>query len=466
MIEIHKLHVGYPETYALKGIDLSIAPGSFVLIGGPSGGGKSTLAHTLMGLIPKTIPAQVEGSISIAGLDPAQQDTAQIATQAGLVFQNPSTQLFNDTVEEEIAFGPRNLGLSPEEIKARVEYATAATGCAHLRHRMVRHLSSGEQQRVVIASTLSMRPSILILDEPTANLDSEGRRLLTHTLTQLRHQFQITLIVIEHRLSPFIPHADRLIWLEDGCIVADGAPPETLAQVQPPSPLTSPVQPSDGEPLAVLQKVTTGYDGKPILQDCSFSLRRGEFAALVGPNGSGKTTLARVLAGLLRPRRGRVVWHANGKRPRAGFLQQNSLHQLVCDTVEEEIRFGPRNLRIENDKYIKAVLTKSDLHSLRHRSTQALSAGQQQRAALAATLALQPALLILDEPTTGQDRQHLTQTLDFVSELNQQGQTVLLITHDRKLVDRYAGRVWTMKDGKTQEAECGPTKPSVLYPAF
>jgi energy-coupling factor transporter ATP-binding protein EcfA2 len=452
VIEIHGLHVRYPEAYALTGVDLSIPPGSLALIGGPSGGGKSTLAHTLLGLIPQTTPAQVQGSISIAGLDPAQHSTAKIATQAGLVFQSPSTQLFNDTVEEEIAFGPRNLGLSPKEITDRVEYASAAVGCAHLRHRAVRHLSSGEQQRVAIAATLAMRPSILVLDEPTANLDSEGERLLTHTLLQLHRQFQITLVIIEHRLSPFIPYADRLIWLADGRVVADGPPPETLTQVQPPPPPASPASLQNNETLVALRKVAASYDGRPVLWDCSFTLRRGDFAALVGPNGSGKTTLARVLAGLLRPRSGRVVWHANGKRPRVGFLQQNSLHQLVCDTVEEEIRFGPRNLRTECDKDVEAALVRNDLLLLRNRSTQALSVGQQQRTALAATLAPQPDLLILDEPTIGQDRQHLIKMMDFVSELNQQGQTVLLITHDRKLVARYAGRVWEMKEGKTQEA--------------
>jgi energy-coupling factor transport system ATP-binding protein len=177
-------------------------------------------------------------------------------------------------------------------------------------------------------------------------------------------------------------------------------------------------------------------------------------AALIGPNGSGKTTLARVLAGLLRPRRGQVTWHTNKNQPRVGFLQQNPLYQLVCDTVEEEVRYGPRNLGTERDAGIKAVLAQSDLHLLRHRPTRALSVGQQQRTALAATLALQPTLLILDEPTIGQDRQHLTQLMDFVSELNRQGQTALLITHDRRLVERYANIVWKIKEGKIREAGC------------
>ncbi len=452
MIEVRGLDVRYPEAHGLRGVDLSIVPGSFVLIGGPSGGGKSTLAHALMGLIPQTVPAEVKGHVLIAGLDPQHHSVAQIATRVGLVFQNPATQLFNGMVEEEVAFGPRNLNLPADEIAGRVEYALEAAGCAHLRHRSVRHLSGGEQQRVAIAAALSMRPATLILDEPAANLDAEGVRLIVQALVRLHRRFQVTLVVIEHRLAPFLPYADRLVWLADGRVVADGSPAETLARMQPiPSPRLPPPAPT-GEPLVALQRVTAGYDGQPVLRDCSLTLHRGEFAALVGPNGAGKTTLARVLAGLLRPRRGRVVWHADGQDRRVGLLQQDPLHQLVCDTVEEEVSFGPRNLGVERAKDVEVVLAQADLLRLRHRPTRALSVGEQQRAALAATLSLHPALLILDEPTVGQDWGHLSRVMDFVSGLNRAGQTVLLITHDQRLVERYASRVWEMVGGKMQEA--------------
>lgn len=451
-IEVQDLHVRYPDTHVLKGINLSIPPGSFVLVGGPSGGGKSTLALTLMGLIPQTTPAKVTGHILIGGLDPSQHAVAQIATRVGMTFQNPAMQLFNATVEQEVAFGPRNLGLSQQETKRRTESALRAIDGTHLRDCDVHRLSSGGQQRVAIAAALSMEPRGLILDEPTANLDTAGVQQLVQTLVRLHHQTGITLIIIEHRLAPFLPYADRLVWLEDGHIVADGPPTEKESSTAPAS--GPPHSSAICSPLVSLQDVTAGYVGHPVLQGCSLTLHRGDFVALVGPNGSGKTTLARVLAGLLRPRRGRIRWHANGHHPRTGLMQQNPLHQLICDTVEEEVSYGPRNLGTGQDEGATPLLAKIGLQHLRHRPTRALSVGQQQRTVLAATLALSPALLILDEPAVGQDWAHLTQVMDWVSDLNREGQTVLLITHDHRLVERYADRVWEMEEGMIQGTGC------------
>ncbi len=454
-IHVRGLDVRYPGGLGLKGIDLSIAQGSFVLIGGRSGSGKSTLAHALLGLLHQeetSIPVEVTGEISVAGLSPGRDAVAQVATRAGLVFQNPAAQLFNATVEEEVAFGPRNLGLPSEEIASRIAHALEAAGCDHLRARSVRHLSAGEQQRVAVAAALAMGPSILILDEPTANLDEDGTRSVARVLAGLHRRRGVTVVVIEHRLEPFMPLADRLIWLRNGRIVADGAPELVLDRVGVrQEERSSPSHPT-GDPLVTLDGVAAGYDGRAVLRDCSLTLRDGDFAALVGPNGAGKSTLARVLAGLLRPRRGRVIWHAGkGNRPRVGLLQQNPLHQLVCQVVEEEVRFGPRNLGLDRDRDAEALLARTDLLRLRNRPTQALSVGEQQRTALAATLSLRPGLLILDEPTIGQDWHHLSQVMDLVSELNRQGQTVLLITHDRRLVDRYADREWRIVGGAVVE---------------
>ena len=453
VVEVRDLRVRYPGVEALEGIDLSVDSGSFVLIGGPSGGGKSTLAHALVGLIPQMFPAEVGGHVRVAGLDPWREPIARVASHVGLVLQNPATQLFNGTVEEEVAFGPRNLGLPPEEVAARVAYALEATGCDRLLHRSVRHLSGGEQQRVAIAAVLAMRPSVLVLDEPTANLDEEGAQAVIRTLDGLRRRHGVTVIVIEHRLEKFLPYADRLVWLDGGRVVADGPPAETLTRVLPPHEPRRAERRRAEAPLVSLEGVTAGYDGRAVLSDCSLTLHKGEFAALVGPNGAGKTTLARVLAGLLRPQKGRVVWHANGRRAQVGFLQQNALHQLVCDTVEEEVLLGPRNLGLLDALDVDRIFEQTGLVELRRRPTHALSVGQQQRTVLAATLSLQPSLLILDEPTLGQDPIHLQRVMDFLADLNRSGQTILLITHDRRLVDQYATRVLEVRGGQVWERE-------------
>jgi len=479
-IQVRALHVRYPGVCALEGIDLSMSAGDFVLIGGRSGSGKSTLALALLGLLGQEdapSPAEVSGEILVNGLSPLHHPVAQIATQAGLVFQNPATQLFNGLIEDEIAFGPRNLGLAAPEVADRVAFASGAVGIGHLRGREVRRLSGGEQQRVAIAAALAMRPSILVLDEPTANLDAEGTQSVARALARLNRRFHVTVVVIEHRLEPFLPHAHRLIWLDRGRVVADGCPEELLGR-GPHGPIAEPVsvlpphepaltamggQPPcvNGDALVTVSRVTAGYDGRPVLRDCSLTLQRGEFAALLGRNGAGKSTLARVLAGLIRPRRGKVVWQGNGKgHPRVGLLQQNPEHQLVCQVVEEEVLFAPRNFGRDRNQDVEELLLRTGLQGLRHRPTHALSVGEQQRTTLAATLGIRPELLILDEPTIGQDWHHLSQLMDLVSELNRRGQSVLLITHHQRLVDQYAHRVWEMADGKVQAA--GGRRPAAI----
>ena len=452
MINVHGLHVQYQEAHPLRGVDIHIAPGEFVLLSGPSGSGKSTLARALTGLIPQIIPARLRGHITIDGVDPGQMPVAQVASRVGLVFQTPATQLFNDTVVEEVVFGPRNLDLPGAVIDERVAAALSAVGCDHLRKREVRHLSSGEQRRVAIAAVLAMRPRILLLDEPTADLDTQGVAALLQTLGRL-HQQGMTVVVIEHRLEPFLSLADRLIWLEEGHVTASGPPVQTLARVRPVDPFVSSADVVTQGPLVTLDRVSAGYNGHSVLTGCSLTLQRGEFAALVGANGSGKTTLARVIARLLRPRRGRVAWQVPSNKRRVGFLQPNALQQLICDTVAEEISYGPRNLGERPDWDALAPL---DLGRLYERLTRTLSVGQQQRTAMAAALVMAPSLLILDEPTVGQDWQHLSKTMAVVSDLNQAGQTVLLITHDQRLVERYANRVWRLEAGRVVDITANP----------
>jgi energy-coupling factor transporter ATP-binding protein EcfA2 len=470
MIEATDLTVCYGEQPALEGLSFTIGRGEFVLLSGPSGCGKSTLARVLNGLIPHASSARMAGQVRVDGLETAAYSLPELAAHVGLVFQNPATQLFNATVEEEVAFAPRNLGLSAEEVASRVAFALDATAISSLRDRAIRTLSSGEQQRVAIASVLALRPQVLVLDEPTSNLDWRGVEQVMSTLARLHRQQGLTILVIEHRLHAVAPLADRVLLMRGGRIVADGRPEDVFADrerlIAPGlrypwrlADLQSAVcglqfvpPPPGGHPLVAIQGIEAGYRRRTVLQDLDLALYPGEFAALVGDNGAGKSTLAKVLAGLLHPRQGKITWNGKLRRlplgRRVGFLFQNPLDQLVCDTVEEEVAFGPRNLGLPVRERVETTLAVAGLTALRNRRSAALSVGEQQRTALAAALSTAPRLLILDEPTMGQDWAHLSHLMESLTQLNHNGQAILLITHDDKLVCRYAKRIILLEEGR------------------
>jgi energy-coupling factor transporter ATP-binding protein EcfA2 len=463
MIQADNLTVYYGQRRVLgskrSGLSFSVRPGEFVLVTGPSGCGKSTLLRALAGLIPHSSLARMEGRVAVDGLDTRQHTLPVLAGHVGLVFQNPATQLFCLRVEEEVAFGPRNLGLPPDEVARRVEAALNAAGLEHLQGRRVNTLSDGEKQRLAIAAVLAMSPRILILDEPTSNMDMVGTRQVLSTLERLRRESS-TVVIAEHKTGEVGRLADRVLVLEEGQPVADGPPDEVFARREmlhrlgvrrptnrPQGDWANLIAPNDdpplGEPLVELEGVEAGYGKRRVLDGLDLSIQRGELVALVGDNGAGKTTLARLLAGLVKPQRGKVQ-----VRGQVGLLFQNPLEQLFCETVEEEVAFGPRNYGLLTPVLLEDTLALADLGSLRHRSIHALSGGEQQRTALASVLALQPDLLILDEPTMGQDWGHLSAFMDHVSRLNGKGMAVLLITHDYELVHRYAQRVLLLRNGR------------------
>ncbi|OGO19311.1 MAG: hypothetical protein A2Z14_01200 [Chloroflexi bacterium RBG_16_48_8] len=469
MIYIQNLSVDYGDGPAIKDITLEVKSGECILITGPSGCGKSTLAYVLSGLIPHAIPAHVQGQVRVAGMDVLHQALPDIAQRVGMVFQNPSSQLFHLSVQDEVAFGPRNLGLDEEKVRARTDWALAATGMLPLRERNPAELSGGQKQNLAITAVLAMQPQLLVLDEPTASLDVPSTRKVMETLKNLQTRHGITIVLIEHRLAEVFDLVDRVILMDEGRILSDGSPTKVFASRQtrekfglrrlPEEPLDSwetlikpdghPTHPAS--PLLSLEKVTAGYNRHPIIEEIDMTLYSGEFTALVGDNGVGKTTLALVASGLIKPQKGHVRFHS-GSKPRPGLdvalLFQNPTEQLFTDSVDEEVAFGPENYGIFNPELHLQTLTKADLVELQHRRPFTLSAGQQQRTALAACLALRPKLLILDEPTLGQDWSHLQLLMDFLLTLNQQGTTILLISHDYKLVYHYAQRIFLMEAGR------------------
>jgi energy-coupling factor transporter ATP-binding protein EcfA2 len=468
MIRIENLSVRFSSGEALRDLNLEIPSGQCVLVTGPTGCGKSTLAHVLTGLIPHAIPAAVSGKVEVEGLDVARSSVAEMACKTGIVFQNPSSQLFHLRVDDEVAFGPRNLGLPEAEVSRRVEWALKSVGLEGMPHLKPGALSGGRKQRLAIACALAMQPSVLILDEPTASLDVSGTRLLISTLERIRREWGLTIVLIEHRLAEAQRLVDRVIILDRGCVAADGLPSDVLTNrstmrlmgLRRPTEelpvgwenlLESNGPEPDGEPpLLALQGVHAGYDRGEILRDIDLKLYRGEFVALVGENGAGKSTLALVAAGLLRPDSGKVIFNG-GRNPRGGLdvglLFQNPSDQLLTDRVEDEVALGPQNFGQFQDDIHMQTLEEMDLVELRQRQPCTLSAGQQQRTALAACLALRPKLVILDEPTLGQDWAHMEQLMEFMQHLNSKGTTVLLITHDFKIVHRYAQRVILLDHG-------------------
>jgi energy-coupling factor transport system ATP-binding protein len=428
------------------------------------------------------------GRVEICGLDTRTQPLAKLATTVNMVFQDPEIGFFCSTVEDEVAFGPRNLGLSRLEVEERVEFALEGTGIENLRARRVIDLSGGEKRRLAIASVLSMKPMIIALDEPTSDLDSEGARSILAVLQSLRTKYGLSIVVAEHRLDHVSQHLNRVVVMDSGGILTDGSPSYVFERqrsllemlgVRPPLDealydivMTRPpgidgssngsVTGRDNGTLLRVESVAFSYGDSEVLRDVSFGIGPGELVALLGANGAGKTTVAFLLAGVLKPSRGSVVFNhrgvANGNHVRrVGLLFQNPTRQLFCDSVRQEIEFGPRNTG-SPDYVTRAedVLNLFGLDKYADAHPHHLSEGEKHRVAFASVLAMKPDLLILDEPTTGQNWAHLKALMDRVRDCTQMGMGVLLITHDYRLASEYATRVIVMNQGRI--VANGPTR--------
>jgi energy-coupling factor transporter ATP-binding protein EcfA2 len=435
MISIRNLNVQYEDIQALQDISLDIGEGDCVLVTGPSGCGKSTLARVLCGLIPHAIPAFVRGQILVDGLDPRIRSIPEMAQHVGMVFQRPASQLFHLRVEDEVSFGPRNLGLSEGEIKERTEWALKVTGMYDLRNEKPTQLSGGQKQCLAIAAALAMRTKILVLDEPTASLDVPNTRRVIETLSTLHKDYRITILLIEHRLAEVAQLAQRVILMEKGRIISNSDSPDIFSdrQLRLRLGLRRPVEepsiswenliksngdyPKQQKPLLELQGVTAGFNGHAVISDIHLCFYPGEFIALVGDNGAGKSTLAMVVAGLIKPISGKVRYK-DGSKPQpgldVGLLFQDPQDQLFTDSVREEITFGPINYGRQDYQKIDEILQQADLS---------------------------------DMPTLGQDWGHLQRLMDYLKVLQHQGITILLITHDYKLVHRYAEKILLLRDG-------------------
>jgi energy-coupling factor transport system ATP-binding protein len=466
------------KAWAVRGVDLRIERGERVLLLGPSGAGKSTLLAALAGLLADD-SGEMEGTVEIDGLDPHKA-----RERVGIVFQDPETQLVMARAGDDVAFGLENRGVPTEEIWPRVGEALARVGFRYGRDRSTAALSGGEQQRLALAGALATRPDLLLLDEPTANLDPAGAALVRESVGAALGP-DTTLVLVEHRVTESLPLVDRVVVLEPGGGVrADGPPASVFAAHgdrlaaegvwvpgHPIAPRRASFEP--GEALLTAERLGYRHGGaaRPALSDVDLVVRAGEALAVLGPNGSGKSTLALLLGGLLRPSAGRVVasaalagelaetpphrWRAAALTRRIGSVFQDPEHQFVAPTVREELALGPRRIGLAHDAVsstVDGLLGRLHLDRLAGANPYTLSGGEQRRLSVATALATAPRILTLDEPTFGQDRRTWIELVDLLAGLRDGGRGVVAVTHDSDFVAALADRSLTLPAPPTDAA--------------
>ena len=440
--KLSRLTYTYPgaKEPALREVCLDVAAG-LTVVAGPSGGGKSTLLRVLNGLVPHFHGGRIAGSASVVGLDVIATPTRHLARSVGFVFQDPELQTVYNVVDREVAFGLENIGLPSREMAGRVEEALHAAGIAHLLGRTVRTLSGGERQRLALASALAMRPQVIVLDEPTSQLDPEGAAMVLTSVLALVSQGRHA-VIAEHRLKRLAAEARGLVTVAGGIVQA--ADPDTwrALPVPAPRPRRSPV----GAEAWSLQRVSAGFDGKLVLDGIDLAGCSGEVVALSGPNGGGKTTLLRLIAGAIAPVAGTVE-----RRPgRIAYLPQNPTALLHRPTLRDEVSLTLD--RAGENEPPEAILQELGLSSVADRYPRDLSCGERQRAALATVLPGTPRLVLLDEPTRGMDAAARAALVELVARLRDEGASIVLATHDEDLRAALADRVVRVGDRKAVEA--------------
>jgi len=439
---IERLWVQFPDRVdpALEDVCLDIEPGDAVALTGPSGCGKSTLLRAMVGFIPGLIQAEVRGDIRIKGQLLRDADPAEIASHVGLVQQDPEAQICTLRVRQEVAFGPENLCLPVDEVNGRVDAALEAVGITHLAERDTTTLSGGEKQRLAIASILAMDPSVVLLDEPTANLDPDGALTVFEVLSRLREQERRTLLICEHRLGPLLPMEPRLIVVDKGQIVHRRRMRrrEDLFELGLRAQWALAPRASAGAAASVapvvVRDVSFDYGLGSLLDDLSFSMEAGTVLGVIGPNGGGKTTLLRLLAGLESPRSGEIV---RPETHRIGMVFQHPHQQIFERTVRRELAID--GFLSEADE--TRLLQHAGLAGLHAAAPLSLSLGEQRRLTVMAVLRRAPDLVLLDEPFIGQDRNNVAWIVASILAARDRGAIVVLVSHDIDLVASLSDQV-------------------------
>ena len=510
MIEIKNLSFKYANSKknALNKITLKISDSEFILLAGPSGCGKSTLCRCINSLVPSFYGGKISGSVNVQNIDATHTQTKEMAKIVGMVFQDPENQLISTDVEREIAFGLENQGLPKTTISKRIEEVLDTIGIEQLRNRQISTLSGGEKQKIAIASVLVLQPEILVLDEPTSELDPKGAEEVIQLVKRLNEDFGLTVLLSEHRIDRVLQYVDRIIVMENSKISYDGNTREWIHHVgktipdigvPPVTRLSVALQNKKIEskiPLTIkegrqnfskifesnkFKKINYSsngqYNNKPniairakdvvfkypnskiILNGINLNILKGEFVSIIGRNASGKTTLAKMFNGLLKPSKGNIeVNHINTKNISVenlsryvGYVFQDPNVHLFADIVEEEITFMMQNLGFELktiEDSLEKMLSNFDLNYCRYSYPRSLSTGEKQRVALSSILATRPQFLILDEPTRGLDYEMKRNLMFHLKSYQRDGGTIIFISHDIELIAEFGERILLLGEGK------------------
>lgn len=458
-------------TPTLRDITFTLPRGSLTLVAGRTGSGKSTLLRALAGLIPHQATGAMAGLVAVCGRNTRTTAPADLAPTVGLIVQSPDDQICTSSVEAEIAFGLENLALPAEEIGRRIDDTLQRFGLQAFRHAAPQTLSGGLRQRLVLAAVAAMRPQLLVCDEPLSQLDADAARAFLVELRRLRDE-GVTVVVAEHRLEDVLPHADRLLVLDAGRLIADIAAHDGVQvsaalnaarlATSPNLEVSQPRVMEKAAPISTLSGVGFRYPQAPcdVWTNLSATIHKGECIALIGPNGAGKSTLLSMLGGALRPTAGRIDWQPAAGRVTGTLVPQQVDLTLFSRTVRDELAFGPRQTGCDAATIVERVefaATAFQLQALLAEPPQALSRGQRVRTALAAAFATSPSLLLLDEPTTGQDGPTvdlLMAALRRTVGTAQGPAAVLFSTHHLGTALHYADRIWIAgRDGWIIDAD-------------
>lgn len=487
IFKIQNLTYYYPEgdCAALKDISLSIKEGELIFLTGYSGCGKSSLLKAMAGLLPDFYGGKIGGNIEYRGRDMRKWDKRKLPREIGMVFQDPEQQTCMTVVEHEVAFGLENLGVPLDEMRRRVAEVLAMLDLTHLKNRSIFELSNGQKQRVILASILAMHPRVLILDEPTSQLDPIAANEILDYVYRLNREWGTTIILSEQRVERCFDMADRIFIMDEGSIAFDGTPYEAIAKYDEAlapffPPISKIFKAANINPIPINVKEGRGairqlncdqknismsldrkrrqdksnvlVEGKKIryaysnnffsIDDMDFKFYGGEVVAIFGENGAGKSTLLKLISGILKPQRGSVYIEGD-----VGYLSQNPNDYLFSNTVYEQLLFALELKGMEDDGRIDEMLKKLRIYKYREENPRDLSGGEKQRVAIATVMISDPSVILMDEPTRGMDNLVKDELSFIISFFAEEGKTVILVTHDIEFAAELSQRVLIMSDG-------------------